>query len=80
VQPGGAKVVVQVLWQPLRAAEDQPRQQTTRATRQPDDRVLGDRLAECRRLYLHLYRSVMGRIDQVGNEQGWVRIESARRH
>ena len=25
---------------------------------------------------LHLYRSVIGRIDEVGNELGWVRIET----
>jgi len=25
---------------------------------------------------LHLYRSVIGRIDEVGNELGWVRIEN----
>jgi hypothetical protein len=25
---------------------------------------------------LHLYRSVIGRIDELGNELGWVRIEN----
>jgi hypothetical protein len=25
---------------------------------------------------LHLYRSVIGRIDELGNELGWIRIEN----